>query len=900
MPDLNAADAFPNDDLVKETSHNVVPNSQNEAESVSAISSSSRPREDDQNNVFAPDLWGSSGPNVTARDSNRRRQSSGLIRDDSGHAHFIGPSGTLSFFADLRQLVLSREKNSGHAIVEPRSHFAHDDTAKALEADENDIHESNQQDSTELLAGPSPQSILSELSKEFSGPTRPDPAEYLKSLPPQEAIDELCNRYFTEIHRDFPLFHRATFEDELEANVVQWRSRAPLGARKAYERKATAYGPDFGWLACLHMILLLGSVGLSRTGLHLDLSQLRRNCLSEVRSLLPHLVTKCTVTSVQALLLQSLFLHNNNHRNGAWTLLGTATRISFALGLHRQDLDTSFRPVERELRKRVFCTLYGFEQFLSSSLGRPSGLNEFDVEVKAPRDGFLDDSAGASSQFTVASLQLQKVLGQTRSAIAKLKDKLNSNPPSNISSSVPGSPDEEILGYLETWKQSLPSHLQMASIGNLDDIPLPRSATQESADNLSLSDLRASLSRQTPSQLRGLVMLHVQYHYIALLVTRPTLLWEISSFNSCNVSRRASYQADNDADHGGSFPTPGIPSSMGAACHYHAAQLVALIVLLDKFQLVNGVSALDVFYAYSAGLVLILGLLKSPHMSRHEKSSDASSRRSLTGYSGRCINPRNTHALIRILRSTIGSVQKCATMKRMAGVMHKFADSVIKDGEPSDAGHQPEPIVARTSSLKKSDARTSAVRPRRHHHRHSQAAETARSQQAADGERAPAHSGLEGDTTSNEPFWPSPDQQTNAENGLDGMVPTADAAMYVPFRPQNFGQHSQMDSAEDGNIYIPGQESAANMENLTQHGISSTLSYPAFQYPYDVSRASIALDPFSNSSGMQADGSFFPAMQGQSQNVDYLQRSSFWHDPFGTLADGQILDWADLETFLAT
>ncbi len=905
MPGLNAADPLPSDDLVKETSHNVVPNSQNEAESVSAPSSSSRPRENDQNNVLAPDVWGTSGPNVTARESLRRRESSGLIRDDSGHAHFIGPSGTLSFFADLRQLVLSREKSSGHAIIEPRSHFVHDDTAKALEAD--DIHEPNEQDNTELLAGPSPQSILSELSKEFSGPARPDPAEYLKSLPPQDAIDELCHIYFTEIHRDFPLFHRATFEDELEAYVVKFRARVLLGARKAYEPTCTNYGPDFGWLACLHMVLLVGSVGLSRSGLDLDLRQLRRNCLSEVRSLLPHLVTKCTITSVQALLLQSLFLHNNNHRNGAWTLLGTATRISFALGLHRQDLETSFRPVERELRKRVFCTLYGFEQFLSSSLGRPSGLNEFDVEVKAPRDGFLDDSAGASSQFTIASLQLQKVLGQTRSAIAKLKDKLNSDPSSNISSSATCSPDEEILDYLETWKQSLPPHLQMASIASLDDIPLPRSATGETADSLSLSDLRASLSRQTPTQLRGLVMLHVQYHYIALLVTRPTLLWEISSFSSYNTSRRTSYQADNDADHGGDFSTPEAPSSMGAACHYHAAQLVALIVLLDKFQLVNGVSALDVFYAYSAGLVLILGLLKGPQLSRHEKSSDASNRRRLTGQSGRCINDRNTHALIRVLRSTIGTVQKCATMKRMAGVMDKFADSVIKDGEPSDNSHQLEPILARTSSLKKSDGRNSARWPRRNdNHRSEQAVESARSQHAADGGRAPVPAGLEGNSTSNAPFWPSADQETNAERGLNGLVPTANVAMYAPFRPQDFGQHSQMDSAEEGYIYIPGQQSVTHMENLAQHassmtgGTSSALSYPAFHHPYDVSRASIALDPFSNSSGMPADGSFFPTMQGQSQNVDYLQRSSFWHDPFGTLADGQILDWADLETFLAT
>lgn len=902
MPDLTSSEPLPNDDLVKERSQNVVQNNQNEVENVSGVSCSSRQNDNDKNNTSAPDACGASSANVTARQSLRRRQSSGLIRDDSGHAHFIGPSGTLSFFADLRQLILSREKNFGQANNEPRSHFAHDDTAKALEAD--DIHEQDEQANTELLAGPSPQSILSELSKDISGPARPNPSEYLKNLPPQDSIDELCHAYFTQIHRDFPLFHRATFEHELESYVVRWRTRVPLSALKAHEPTA-AYGPDFGWLACLHMVLLLGSVGLPTGGLDTDLRELRRNCLSEVRSLLPHLVTKCTITSVQALLLQSLFLHNNNHRNGAWNLLGTATRMAFALGLHRQDLETSFRPVERELRKRVFCTLYGFEQFLSSSLGRPSGLNEFDVEVKAPRDGFLDDSAGTGSQFMLASLQLQKILGQTRSTIAKLKDRLNGEPSSNIDTSQ-CAPDKEILDSLQVWKQNLPLHLQMASIRSLEDVPLPPSDMQETADSLSLSDLHTSLSRQTPTQLRGLVMLHVQYHYIALLVTRPTLLLEISSFNSCDTSRSTSYQADGNINHE-KGPMPVTSSSMSAACHYHAAQLVALIVLLDKFQLVNGVSALDVFYAYSAGLVLILGLLKVPRLFGHEKSSDLSSRRRLTGHSGRCINSRNTRELIKILRSTIGSAQKCATMKRMAGVMTKFADSVIRDGEPGDTDHQSGPFVAQNPVQKKPNQANSTVCPSGNDPRQSEQAEESTSpEQHADGGRDQVHSGLEGSLTSNKLSWSSPDEHIQAERGLHGLVPTVNTAMYASFRSQNFPQHSQLDSTDETHMYIPEQQSVTHMGNSTYHTSSMTgagsavFPYSALHQPYDISRTSTSLDPLNNFLGLQADGSFFPGTQGQLQNADSLQRSSFWHDPFGTLAEGQILDWADFETFLAT
>ncbi|KIW14521.1 hypothetical protein PV08_07305 [Exophiala spinifera] len=900
MPDLTQSEPLPNDELLKEI------DSQTARPEVHGANSKT-PQLGPQN--LNQRLEGSSiearspGSNQNPGRAVSRRQSSGLIRDDSGHAHFIGPSGTLSFFADLRQLISSREKKSGETTADSRSPFTNDDTAKALEA--NDIHhESNEQDEAGVTNGPSPQSILSDLSKEFSGPVRPDPSHYLKILPPQDTINDLCHVYFTKIHSDFPLFHRATFEDELEAFVVQRRSKVLPHARKAHETTLTTYGPDFGWLASLYMILLLGSAVQSSSNVGYDVVAMRRTCLTEARSLLPQLVSRCTMTNVQALLLHSLFLHNNNHRNGAWNLLGTATRISFALGLHRQDLDTSFRPIERELRKRVFCTLYGFEQFLSSSLGRPSGLNEFDVEIKAPRDGFLDDGAGTSSDFTTARLKLQKVLGQTRAAIAKLKEKLSADDETSISWDSAHAPDEEVLDMLESWKKDLPFHLRVPSIGSLDGLALPKPASHDTTGDMSLHSFGTLLSRQTPEQLRALVKLHIQYHYIALLVTRPTLLWEVSSTSSRDPSHGASQQAVHEVTHDGSVHMSEHPSSISETCQYHAAQLAALIVLLDRFRLLNGVSALDVFYAYSAGLVLILGLLRPQ---KQDSCSDVRAREQSSP-------SHESKVLISILRSTIRKLPKCPTMKRMAGVMDKFASSIIQEDQPGGLEHNADVALGHISAEEDLQGQQHGITAR---HAGAPLDQKQSGGVLRDGDERARLSGIiEERSTHMGSFWPSPGESTHAGGAHNhgNLIPAGPGGLHASHQQLGYTQHhSHMNTSGNGQLFDFGQHRQMSHMHYASHPAGHTAAAGggggagggssfhhmqlSYHYAHNSSDASLSLEPFrSDAPGMQSEHALFSGLQGQQQ----MQQHSFWHDPFGRLVDGHILDWADLETFLAT
>lgn len=310
-----------------------------------------------------------------------------LVTDTSGKEHYIGPSGGLQFLGQLRRLLISKEHTPEMRSPPPPSaisKFTEDDGAQALEAEdvsEDSLDTKNVDDPSNAAMHHqrSPTSIASPES-DFMRRSTISIEDHWRRLPAPEIVDKLLNSFFQNVHDDFVLFHRGTFEGDYEAQA----RRLYHNGTQPHEDKEV----DLGLLACIHMMLVFGSMSDSTIGgTGLDHNMLRRQCVASARSLLPHLIGKCTLYNLRALLLLGLFLHNNNERNATWNLVGTATRVGFALGLHRRDTESAFNPIDREIRKRIFCTLYGFEQFLATSLGRPSGMNDSDVEVIPPRPG---------------------------------------------------------------------------------------------------------------------------------------------------------------------------------------------------------------------------------------------------------------------------------------------------------------------------------------------------------------------------------------------------------------------------------------------------------------------------------------------------------------------------------
>lgn len=604
----------------------------------------------------------------------------GLIRDTTGREHFIGPSGSLQFLGQLRRLLLlSRSEDAVESGVPARltATFTDEDAAQALETDG---------DQSELAALPSgcignganesqkihersSATLGSALVRDLSNIPVSDIDEIRRQLPPRDVLDSLIRVYFKNVHPDFPLFHRSTFEEEYETFMSMGRYYRQHARAGVHLPSSTL--PEPGWLGCFHMMIAFASLtGSVDVATDLDLTSISRHCVSFTRQLLPQFISKCTISNVRALLLLSLFLHNHNERNAAWNLVGTAMRLSFAMGLHRaRDNGSHFRPVEREVRKRIFCTLYGFEQFLAASLGRPSGFYDIeDVEIVPPYEGVLDSGQDEDDEVMKLSLRLQVILAKARVSLAvKTLAVANESNVDGLARQEQSS--RETLGTLNEWKDDLATHhtLNIPLISETDD---PLCQDVEEMPRMSLQNLEAMMSWQSRPRLRAALVLHLQYRYIAVLVTRTSLLRYIASAQRGEPDRtpllsRAEARIDPYNGSAG--------EQLSDICVTHAVQLCRLIILADSFGLVNGISAMDVFYAYCGTMVLILRSLRiSSSASQYHDQREARLQLEL-------------RKLIAQTREVLMRVRKCSTMKRFARVVATFEDGSRQDNtRPAD------------------------------------------------------------------------------------------------------------------------------------------------------------------------------------------------------------------------
>lgn len=641
----------------------------NTASPLQAQTSSDTPVVTDSKELSPQQEENSSGIAYDQADSKINHEPVELIRDASGHDHYIGPSGSLQFLGQLRRLLISREKDAvGGTGNQPISSFTKDDTAKALEVDpEQDDSSDTAADISQIrsrqIAQPGDsESTNSSSARAFTRAPTEDVPDVLRCLPDREVIEKLLGSYWKNVHEDFPLFHRGTFEGEYEDFIVKPR-------RSSGSPSSNGSIPDHGWIGCLHMMIVFGSLSVPSTA-NVDQKSLRRHCVDVTKKLLPGFITRSTLSGARAVLLLGYYLHSNNERNAAWNLVGTATRICFALGIHREDTASFFRPIEREIRKRVFCTLYGFEQFLASSLGRPSGLNELDVQVIPPR-GRIGDSHGVEGSLNTMTLKLHKILSTARN-------------PRHTSAAVAQSSQEadqctidEVMQSLAAWKEELSEFqgLDLPVIAETND-PLPGPEGRR----MQLAELRTLLGWRDLTSVRATLLLHIQYHYIYLLITRPFLLRTIAA-GSAESSTDVPWKADQYSD----------------ICLEHACQLARIVILLDSFGIVHGVSGLDIFFAYSAGMVLIL---RSLRLETHQPDQQAGSLKPEPGTHGAELGQHDgdepsektllvaLQGLITRLREIVLCVPKCSTMRRFARVMKTFEESAYKKQAPNHPADQ--------------------------------------------------------------------------------------------------------------------------------------------------------------------------------------------------------------------
>lgn len=170
--------------------------------------------------------------------------------------------------------------------------------------------------------------------------SQPPPGTEFPPLPARALADHYLNYYFECFHRQFPVLHWESFQQQLG---------------QIYDKPASeSITPE----SVAVMFVVLGCGALSTR----DPSRLEeaQHFLTRAVSSLNFWEDEVSINQAIVAFLASVFLAEINRKSASWIWLGAAIRIAQDLGLHVQGGQWS--PVEGEMRKRIWYSFYVWDR----------------------------------------------------------------------------------------------------------------------------------------------------------------------------------------------------------------------------------------------------------------------------------------------------------------------------------------------------------------------------------------------------------------------------------------------------------------------------------------------------------------------------------------------------------
>ncbi|KAF7194095.1 Transcriptional activator protein acu-15 [Pseudocercospora fuligena] len=261
------------------------------------------------------------------------------------------------------------------------------------------------------------------------------------ALPPKHTADHLIANYRGSVHLYAPHLHMPTFLQEYEdlyraGNFQQCRHV---------------------WVSLFYAALACGTLmdAQSKPSTEeLAGAQYMDECMRSLNTWSDEL----TADHVRASLLISIYFVEVNMRSPAWVWLGAAVRIAQDIGLHTDQ--GPYSPMETEMRRRVWWSVYNWDRVVSLDFGRPLMIddNDYDVSDPVPVDddcirpnGIVMPPPGS----TIPS-GLIAVIPVTRTT-AQLKTTLKSQ---TIAASTLATCDEHFKSIMASWPEPYPIYSQ--------------------------------------------------------------------------------------------------------------------------------------------------------------------------------------------------------------------------------------------------------------------------------------------------------------------------------------------------------------------------------------------------------------------------------------------------------
>ncbi|EAW07246.1 CeGAL family transcription factor [Aspergillus clavatus NRRL 1] len=177
-------------------------------------------------------------------------------------------------------------------------------------------------------------------------------------VPSRDTATKLLNEYLHSVHPSFPIIGISTFVSQFQVFFNQ-----------------PSLKPGRKWLAILNLIFAIAAKYAHLTDADWkgdEDDDMKYFSKARALSLDDQLLHHPDLQQLQVEGLTSFYLLASGHINRAWKLSGSAIRGAFALGLHLRNVGVCTSDTSKEIRYRVWWSLYTLDHLLCVMTGRPS------------------------------------------------------------------------------------------------------------------------------------------------------------------------------------------------------------------------------------------------------------------------------------------------------------------------------------------------------------------------------------------------------------------------------------------------------------------------------------------------------------------------------------------------
>jgi hypothetical protein len=177
--------------------------------------------------------------------------------------------------------------------------------------------------------------------------------------PPRHVADKLLDCYFFSVHPSFPIIAKIPFMQQYE----MYYKRSDLS-------------PNKRWLTIMNLVFALGAKFAQLVSKPwASEADTPMTCFTRARKLSfseNQLLEHPNLQQVQVEGLTAFFLMAIGHINRSWKACGVAIRSAIALGINLRSESKETSDISKEIRYRVWWSLYTVENTLSIMTGRPT------------------------------------------------------------------------------------------------------------------------------------------------------------------------------------------------------------------------------------------------------------------------------------------------------------------------------------------------------------------------------------------------------------------------------------------------------------------------------------------------------------------------------------------------